>query len=462
MNQLPLQINILHLEDSDLDADLIDLHLKRAGLVFKCDRVWTREDFIDRLSRERFDLILADYKLPSFDGVRALEIAREMARDTPFIFVSATLGEEIAIESLKNGATDYVVKSRLGRLSACIQRALAERNQVSARHRAEQAAETAHKRLAAAMQVAQIGSFEWDVETRQLTLDERSCAILGLPVTTSIPTRTLSNAIIEADRKKVARQFLSAYNLRQRVEGDFCIRLPNGLTRYVAAVCDWFDVDGMVRGIGVFQDISDRKQAEDQQKLVVRELHHRVKNSLATVQAVVTFSLRHASSLKAFEEAIIKRVDALARSHSLLTDDQFGGLLLRDILIGELGAYAGGHAGRIKLEGPPAYLQAQLATTVSLAIHELTTNAAKYGALSNAEGKLHIRWQLEKDGEAPRLTLSWTETDGPEILTPPDHQGFGSILLRRLLGGMSQARVDVQYRREGLHLELSMLLSEQA
>jgi PAS domain S-box-containing protein len=344
------------------------------------------------LSDQRYDLILADYKLPAFDGLTALEIARDMAPETPFIFVSATLGEEVAIETLKNGATDYVVKSRLNRLASCVQRALAERAEVMARRRAEAAARDAQKRLSAAMKVAQIGAFEWKFAAGEIVLDERSCAIFGLPVTPAISTEQLRAIMVEEDRAALPERFAAAREARERVERDFRIRLPNGLARSVAAVCDWFETGDDVVGIGVFQDISDRKRAEDEQKLVVRELHHRVKNSLATVQAVITFSLRHARSLEAFQAVIYKRIDALARSHSFLTDDQFGGLLLDDMLMAELGAYG---SERIELVGPAVYLNSELAMTFSLAIHELSTNAAKYGSLSDPNGRLTVRWRVE-------------------------------------------------------------------
>ena len=134
----PVQpVRILHLEDSDLDADLITEHLRIGGVAHRTDRVWERADFVSLLSRGGYDLILADYKLPSFDGLSALDIARNLAPDLPFIFVSATLGEEVAIEALKNGATDYVIKSRLGRLATCVERAIRETSERRRREAAE-------------------------------------------------------------------------------------------------------------------------------------------------------------------------------------------------------------------------------------------------------------------------------------------------------------------------------------
>jgi two-component sensor histidine kinase len=131
-----LTIRILLLEDSDLDAELIALHLRKGDVAHAITRVTTREDYVAALSGE-YDLILADYSLPSFDGLSALTIAHERTPETPFIFVSGTLGEEIAIESFKRGATDYVLKQRLVRLPAAVTRALAEAKEKTERRQAE-------------------------------------------------------------------------------------------------------------------------------------------------------------------------------------------------------------------------------------------------------------------------------------------------------------------------------------
>lgn len=135
------QIHILLLEDSDLDADLLQTRLLRAQVPYTIRRIWTHDDFEAALtSNERFDLILADYVLPNFDGMQALNMAHRYCPDpdTPFIFVSGTLGEEVAIESLKRGATDYVTKQRLDRLPSAARRAFDEAREKAARQHAEQ------------------------------------------------------------------------------------------------------------------------------------------------------------------------------------------------------------------------------------------------------------------------------------------------------------------------------------
>ena len=133
------QIQLLHLEDSSLDAELIRVRLAKDGLQLAVHRVVGHDDFLEAIRARRFDLILADYSIPGFDGLEALEYCRTHARDTPFLFVSGVLGEEVAIETLKQGATDYVLKHRLDRLGPAVRRALTEARERAERRRAEAA-----------------------------------------------------------------------------------------------------------------------------------------------------------------------------------------------------------------------------------------------------------------------------------------------------------------------------------
>src|SRR5438477_8847564 len=130
-------LNILHLEDNPTDGELIQSVLQAAGISFVIERVETQADFVAGLEQKRFDLILSDYTLPSFDGASALELARQKSPDVPFIFVSGTIGEEVAVDSLKQGASDYVLKDRLSRLVTSVQRAIREAQERAERRQAE-------------------------------------------------------------------------------------------------------------------------------------------------------------------------------------------------------------------------------------------------------------------------------------------------------------------------------------
>src|SRR5215475_6920787 len=147
-------VSILLLEDSALDAELIREQVRKSGVRADIQRVITREEFENALVMDSYDLILSDYALPDFDGLSALNIANQRVPDTPFIFVSGTLGEDVAIDSLQNGATDYVVKQRLDRLAPAIRRAIQEKNERELRRRSQnelKASEARFRELADAM-----------------------------------------------------------------------------------------------------------------------------------------------------------------------------------------------------------------------------------------------------------------------------------------------------------------------
>src|ERR1700682_3478379 len=156
-------LRILHLEDDPSDAELVHETLEAAGIGCDVARVETEANFIASLEQGSFDLILADYTLPSFDGLSALKIARRYWPHLPFIFVSGTLDEEVAIEALKIGATDYVFKTRLSRIGPSVQRALREAGERVELSRAEEALLRSEAYLAEAQRLSPTGSFGWDV-----------------------------------------------------------------------------------------------------------------------------------------------------------------------------------------------------------------------------------------------------------------------------------------------------------
>jgi PAS domain S-box-containing protein len=187
---------------------------------------------------------------------------------------------------------------------------------------------------------------------------------------------------------------------------------------------------------GVMRDVTERKRAEELQLLLVNELNHRVKNTLATVQSVAGQTLRNASDLDGARDSLNTRLLALARAHDILTRESWDGADLRDVVSSLIGSH--GDPERFRTEGPPLRLAPKAALSLSLALHELMTNATKYGALSNEVGRVALTWTRVKDDGVERLNLRWEEIDGPSVSTP-SRQGFGSRLitggLARELGG---------------------------
>ena len=211
--------------------------------------------------------------------------------------------------------------------------------------------------------------------------------------------------------------------------------------------------------IALRSEVSRRTEAERQQQLVIGELHHRVKNTLAMVQAMVGLSLRHATSLPAVRESIVERIGALARTHDQLVDQQWSSASLRDLLSTELAAH--GHGDRIALSGPDLSLPPQLAVSVGMCSHELMTNASKHGALSTPDGRITVDWTTEPADDGEQLRLTWLESGGP-LVTKPAETGFGSLLLENVMSRQMSGSVTLDYRPEGLEATILIPLPEAA
>jgi PAS domain S-box-containing protein len=217
-----------------------------------------------------------------------------------------------------------------------------------------------------------------------------------------------------------------------------------------------FDETGKLTGaVNMLLDISERKQAEDRETLLIRELHHRVKNTLATVQAIMGATARASTTIDDFKTALIGRIGALARTH-LLIADEYRVVSFADLLHGELDAFDDGQ-GRITLSGPPVTLANQLAISIGMAVHELTTNAAKYGALSLAGGKVEVQWRLTIEANGRTLDFDWTESSGPAV-TAPARSGFGTRLLDLILPGQIHAVARTHYAPDGARVHLTVPL----
>ena len=325
---VPLRVQVLMLEDSDLDASLMERQLDLAGMEASFERVATRRAYSDALSGGRFDLILSDFSLPDFNGVEALELARALAPEKPFIFVSGVVGEEFAIESLKEGATDYVLKQRLERLPSAVRRALNE----------------------------------------------------------------------ATERR-------------------------------------------------------ERRAAEERMSLLVAELSHRVKNTLATVAAIARLTLRQSDSLEAFDAAFSRRLQALSQAHSLIFEANWGETELRVVVEQALGPFRRPGEPSFRIEGEDLKLSPKAALALTLMLHELATNAAKYGALSADAGAVEVCWSLQHAGE-PAVQLRWIEHGGPPV-SPPNRKGFGHTLIERSVRYELDGSARLSFPPAGMQAEIS-------
>jgi PAS domain S-box-containing protein len=203
---------------------------------------------------------------------------------------------------------------------------------------------------------------------------------------------------------------------------------------------------------GIVRDVTERKRAEDRQRLLPAEVDHRAKNLLATIQAMILLTKSDALSVDGFAKMLIGRLHALSRAHDLLARDRWTGASLRDIITNETQAF-GADGARLSVVGDDIYLPPRAAQTLSLALHELTTNAAKHGALSVPQGRVEIR--LTVDG--PEFQLTWTESGGPAVESPCS-QGFGTVIVERSVAHELGGRAEVHYEPSGLRCDMRIPL----
>jgi two-component sensor histidine kinase len=202
--------------------------------------------------------------------------------------------------------------------------------------------------------------------------------------------------------------------------------------------------------MSVVMDITDHKLAEQRQRLMVQELHHRVKNTLASVQAIVGLTARTAPSLDVFVASFKSRIHALSRTHTILVSNNWQQIGIEDLLKAELGSFVNQSDHHISLAGPEVDLRSDMALSLGLVFHELATNAAKYGALSVPEGRIDVSWTIAQPGEEGGiLELRWQERDGPPV-REPERRGFGSTLLESIFAGQAGSMVDIKYVPAGL------------
>jgi PAS domain S-box-containing protein len=218
------------------------------------------------------------------------------------------------------------------------------------------------------------------------------------------------------------------------------------------------DANREVTGIFIVgNDVTDHVRTEQRQALLIRELHHRVRNTLAMVQGVMTTTAKNSANIEEFQEAFSGRIASLAKTHAVLTEQLQQSISFQQLLTQELAPHAGDQDLRIRLSGPAVHLPSQIAVPLGMAVHELTTNAVRHGALAKEEGRVEVGWSLiEKNGE-PALLCEWNEfAESP--VTPRCRDGFGSMLLERVLPQQLRAEVKVDFTPDGFRLRMAVPL----
>ncbi|MGF3022006.1 PAS domain S-box protein [Methylobacterium aquaticum] len=328
------------------------------------------------------------------------------------------------------------------------------------RHRAEAERRESERRLALFAEQSSDFIAIADADGQIVYLNQAGRALVGLSEDAARAAR-LTDVFTPDDLPVAVATILPATRSAGSWSGEF--RLRNLATGAVVPVR--YSLFALRGAGGAFEgfaavshDISARKAAEAQQEILNRELSHRLKNTLAMVQAIAVQTLRNATDPAAAREALVARLVALGKAHDILLTGEGEGADLRAVLDSALAIHDDGRPGRFRLQGPPVPCGARAALSLALMAHELATNAVKYGALRSPDGHVTLDWTIT-DPADPVLALRWQEHGGPRV-TPPSRKGFGSRLIERGLAGTVDGEVATHYPPEGVVCTLTAPLAE--
>jgi PAS domain S-box-containing protein len=429
---------------------------------------------LELLLKNDVAVVLIDVYMPDIDGFQLAAMIRNHPRfeKTALIFISAILLTDVdRLRGYEMGAVDYVpvpvipevlrakvkVFVELYRKTRQLEQLNRELEARVAERTAALAASTRQLRQSErlrslALAAGQMGSWEWNVARGRTTWDHGQCEIFGVDRSTFVPTVDSVRPLINPDDfELLERAFRKLSKDANTFQTEFRVRRPNGDVRWCTgtAIANFDERDRLTWLSGVTADITERKRAEERQILLAEEVDHRARNVVAVVQSIMR--LTRAESIDEYIGALDGRISALSNAHRLLAGSRWEGADLNRLVDEEFAPYRAGGKDRVSARGPVVMLPPATAQTIALALHELATNAAKYGALSAGHGRVDLTWRIENG----RLELSWMESDGPQI-TPPNRRGYGSRAIvagiERQLGGM----VKFDWQTNGLRCTLSV------
>lgn len=429
---------------------------------------------LELLLKHDVAVVLIDVYMPDIDGFQLAAMIRNHPRfeKTALIFISAILLTDVdRLRGYEMGAVDYVpvpvipevlrakvkVFVELFRKTRQLEQLNRELEARVAERTAALGASTFQLRQSErlrslALAAGQMGSWEWSIARGSVTWDQGQCEIFGVDPHTFTPTLQSVQPLINAeDFELLERAFRKVTKEANTFQTEFRVLRPTGEVRWCAgtAAAIFDDAGRLIWLSGVTIDITERKRAEERQILLAEEVDHRARNVVAVVQSIMR--LTRAESIDEYIGALDGRIGALSNAHRLLASSRWEGADLTRLVEEEFAPYRTAGNERVSASGPVILLPPATAQTIALALHELATNAAKYGALSNEPGHVELTWQMDSG----RLEIAWVESGGPKI-SAPTRRGYGSRAIiagiERQLGGI----VNFDWRTNGLRCTLSV------
>lgn len=442
-------LRILVLEDVPFDAELINRELEKSGMKFSSRRVEEEEEFLRELENFKPQVILADHSLPHFDGMSALEIAKVECPHVPFIFVSGKMGEDFAIDALKCGATDYVLKGSLSKIVHAVNRALEEVEEHSKRQMAEEALRNSHRQLMEAQKIGHIGSWEMDINTREMSFSDEFYNIMSLePTEFGNDYPAMLNIIHPEDRDKVEDSIKNALNEQKSFSNDYRLLRPDGTIRILSSKAEVItDSSGKpLRLVVTEQDITEQKIAEEkiksslkEKEMLLQEIHHRVKNNLQVISSLLRLQSRFIKDQNAIDifKETQNRVRTIAILHEKLYQsddlakikiDDYVNILAKDLLY----FYELDDSNiDMVIDIDDISLNIETAIPCGLIIDEIVANSLKYAFPSDKNGKIII--ELHSDDENRfKLIVSDDGVGIPDDVDPDKTDTFGMQLIKYL------------------------------
>ena len=440
---IPSAETILNVDDTEAVRYAKTRTLRHAG--FKVVEAASGREALQIVADQRPALVLLDINLPDISG---LEVCDHIKRDFPEIVVLQTSAHFVSpghrVRGLEGGADAYLTQpAEPDELIATVQALLRTR-------RAEDRLRRSEARMRLAQESGDVGSWEWDLDTEKKVCSAHNYHLIGVEPGTDLDTIDLEALIHPDDRDRVVAAFRATMSAGDPLSIEFRVVRPTDGVRWLLTRAELHDRDTPRRGrlVGINIDLTERKLAEARQRVLIQELHHRVKNTLAIVQSIARQTLRGSTGDPAALEAFELRLANLARTHDLLMQNDLIGGTLHAIVAEAAAPYAGRDPGRFSASGPSVEIEPRVAVALAMALHELWTNASKYGALSVEDGRIELTWG-PMDDEEQRLRIVWREIGGPPV-APPARVGFGSKLIERVLAHELDGAASLDFRPDGL------------